>query len=223
MYSWLEMDELNRLESKTERQYNRERLDLMKTKTITLKRLEKRNSQLFAQLEEEDNDFFLWVLALLKSLGIDVKKYDLNEFKENYNATTGFVYANEIARKRARYYEYLAGAGIAADAIKTNGSACGSALDAYNSAEVLSTQKSNARQWNVQRREVGIDLERDVTIQSWKDRGHKKVRWVTSGDERVCSSCGELHGKIFDIDKVPARPHRGCRCEIEPADKKKGG
>ena len=73
----------------------------MKTKTVTLKRLEKRNSQLFVQLEEEDNDFFLWVLALLKSLGIDVKKYDLNEFKENYNATTGFVYANEIARKRA--------------------------------------------------------------------------------------------------------------------------
>lgn len=223
MYSWLEMDELNRLESKTERQFNRERLDLMKTKTITLKRLEKRNSQLFAQLEKEDNEFFLWVLAFLKSLGIDVKKYDLNEFKEKYSATTGFVYANEIARKRTRYYEYLAGVGVGADVIKTNESADGNTLDAYNSAEVLSTQKSNARQWNAQRQETAIDLERDVTIQSWREQGHKKVRWVTSGDERVCSSCGELHGKIFDIGKVPARPHRGCRCEIEPADKKKGG
>lgn len=223
MYSWLKTDELNRLESKTERQFNRERLDLMKTKTITLKRLEKRNSQLFAQLEEEDNDFFLWLLAFLRSLGINVKKYDLNEFKEKYNATAGFVYANEIARKRARYYEYFAGVGIAADVIKTNGSADGNTLDAYNSAEVLNTQKSNARQWNAQRQETAIDLERDVIIQSWGEQGHKKVRWVTSGDERVCSSCGELHGKIFDIDRVPERPHRGCRCEIEPADKKKGG
>lgn len=221
MYSWLDMDELNKLETKTERQFNRARLDTMKTEQTTIARLKKRNDKLFDALEKEDDDFFEWVLALLLSKGIDTKEYDLPAFKEKYNPTTSFVYANEIKRKRARYHEHIVGVGMAANAIKTDGAtASGNTTDAFNNQQVVKTQKSNARQWNSQREEIGVDLERDATAQHYKRNGVKKIRWVTKADERVCTSCAELHGKEFDVDKVPARPHRGCRCEFVPVKKK---
>ncbi len=41
-----------------------------------------------------------------------------------------------------------------------------------------------------------------------------------TGDDKTCSFCGGLNGKIFLIDKVPLPPfrsctcHEGCRCNV---------
>ena len=55
-----------------------------------------------------------------------------------------------------------------------------------------------------------------AAIQAFKDAGVKKVKWITERDDRVCSKCEPLDGKIFDIDKTPQIPlHWRCRCRLE--------
>ena len=52
-------------------------------------------------------------------------------------------------------------------------------------------------------------------LQALKDAGVKKVMWLTERDNRVCSVCQPLDGKIFSIGKVPAIPqHYHCRCVL---------
>lgn len=63
-----------------------------------------------------------------------------------------------------------------------------------------------------------IDIVSDeAALQAMKDGGVKKVRWITSGDERVCENCKDLNGTVFDIDHVPDKPHVRCRCWLVPA------
>ena len=41
-----------------------------------------------------------------------------------------------------------------------------------------------------------------ATKEAWKQSGVvKTIKWYTAADERVCPFCGNLHGKIVDIDK----------------------
>ncbi len=58
--------------------------------------------------------------------------------------------------------------------------------------------------------------ELEPTIKAYKDAGVKKVRWITMEDERVCKTCNARDGRIYDIDKLPPRPHYRCRCGVEP-------
>ena len=51
---------------------------------------------------------------------------------------------------------------------------------------------------------------------AFRSAGIRQVRWHTQEDDRVCPDCVPLDGKIFDIDKVPPRPHFGCRCFCTP-------
>lgn len=44
----------------------------------------------------------------------------------------------------------------------------------------------------------------------------QRVRWHAQKDNRVCSDCNSLDGKVFDIDHIPPKPHPGCRCYITP-------
>lgn len=54
-------------------------------------------------------------------------------------------------------------------------------------------------------------------LQAFKDAGVKKVMWLTERDNRVCSVCQPLDGKIFSIGKVPPIPqHYHCRCRLIP-------
>lgn len=54
----------------------------------------------------------------------------------------------------------------------------------------------------------------EATIKAYKDAGISRVRWVTERDSRVCSHCEPMDGKVYDIDKVPPKPHWGCRCVL---------
>jgi len=63
-----------------------------------------------------------------------------------------------------------------------------------------------------------IDIVSDeAALQAMKDRGVKRVRWVTSRDEKVCRECNELDGQVFDIDEAAEKPHVRCRCWLVPA------
>lgn len=40
-----------------------------------------------------------------------------------------------------------------------------------------------------------------------------KYKWLT--EPGACKTCLAMHGKIYDKDKVPKKPHPNCRCHVE--------
>jgi SPP1 gp7 family putative phage head morphogenesis protein len=113
-----------------------------------------------------------------------------------YNPVTKYVFDNEIERKRARFAESV----IASD-VPTEEIALAKRLLAGMNAQFLD------------------DLTHETMIQAFKDNGTKRVRWVTSPDDKRCKRCASMHGKIYPIDNIPAKPHIHCRCWVEEVTK----
>ena len=78
----------------------------------------------------------------------------------------------------------------------------------------LSTKKS----WLLLNKKLSesLNLSYFEEIEFYKTKGYKKVRWISSAGERTCKKCEKLNGQIFDINKVPKRAHKGCRCAMLP-------
>lgn len=50
-------------------------------------------------------------------------------------------------------------------------------------------------------------------IKFYGEVGVRKLEWMTVQDERMCPICGDLDGRVFDIDSFPSQPaHPNCRC-----------
>lgn len=114
-----------------------------------------------------------------------------------YNPTTKYIYENEVERKRSRFAE-----GVISSDTPTEEVALAKRLIAATNAQFMD------------------DVTFDTLIQALKDSGVKRVRWVTAKDDRRCKICKSMDGKIFPIDKVPAKPHIRCRCYVERVGKK---
>lgn len=59
----------------------------------------------------------------------------------------------------------------------------------------------------------------EAAVKAFKDAGVKYVKWVTQKDEKVCVECDSRDGKIYPINRLPARPHWRCRCYVTPLNK----
>jgi len=63
-----------------------------------------------------------------------------------------------------------------------------------------------------------------ATINTYREAGVEGVRvlaeWTTAGDDRVCTRCLEMEGRIFTLDEIePMIPlHPQCRCVAIPAE-----
>lgn len=112
-----------------------------------------------------------------------------------YNPTTKYIYQNEVDRKRARFVEGV-----------------------LSSSSPMEEVKASQKMWIAMNKIFADEVTFRTMIQAYKDSGVKRVRWVTSPDERRCSVCGAMHGKVYHIDKVPPKPHRNCRCWVEVVD-----
>ena len=114
-----------------------------------------------------------------------------------YNLVTGYLYPREADRKRLRLNEQILTA------------------REYDSREMFnSSLQRTANLWWTQTVQYGISAVDEATIQGFADMGVKKVRWDAADDEKTCPTCGSRDGKIYDITKVPPKPHYGCRCQI---------
>ncbi len=130
----------------------------------------------------------------------DEEKTNINglwlfEILNAYDPVTKYVYINEIERKRARLFESL----------------------------VASTNKSKEidtalRHFSSMMRQYALTVSDKAVLQAYKDNGEQKVKWITTPDDRRCVECAKRDGKIYDIDKVPPKPHLGCRCILIPLD-----
>ena len=133
------------------------------------------------------------------ALGFDGDLRDLDEgwveeFFQEYNPLTKFVFSNEFDRKESRLFESL----VASTKERHQ---------SYKTAERLLAR---------QIKQYCIELEDKVLRTVYKDLGVKKVRWVTEQDHRTCGVCNELDGQIFDLDDAPPKQHWLCRCYLMP-------
>lgn len=120
----------------------------------------------------------------------------LDDELDAYDPTMKYAYTTEVERKQARCAESIL-------AVKDKSKA---------KAEV----KTALRYWSKMCANFADIITIDAQIKAYKDAGVKKVKWIAMDDASVCIECVELNGKIFDIDKVPPRPHIGCRCILKP-------
>ena len=132
------------------------------------------------------------------ALGFDGKPEELDEgwieeFFEEYNPVTKYVFKNEMVRKKSRLFESVV--------------ASTDRLGSYKTAE------------NLLKRQVAqyaIELEDAVTKVAFKAAGVEKVQWVTEHDHRTCGVCSELDGAVFPLEEAPPKQHYQCRCYLIP-------
>ena len=133
------------------------------------------------------------------ALGFDGDLRDLDEawieeFFDEYNPTTKYVFSNEIDRKESRLFESL----VASNSERHQ---------SYQTAERLLTK---------QVRQYCIELEDAIQSLVYKDVGVTKVRWVAEHDHRTCGVCSELDGQVFNLEEAPPKQHWLCRCYLIP-------
>ena len=112
-----------------------------------------------------------------------------------YNPVTEYVYKNEVERKRDRFAETMVA-----------------------SPNKLLAIKRAMSLWLRQTEQYLVLVEDEAVLRGYKHMGVKRVRWFTQVDERRCPECKARHGKIYSINKVPPKPHRNCRCYLEPVN-----
>jgi len=59
-----------------------------------------------------------------------------------------------------------------------------------------------------------LESNRQAQIKANLFNGKGNATWATTMDDKACATCRGLHGQTFEIDKVPPRPHSGCRCGL---------
>ena len=129
----------------------------------------------------------------------DLDEAFIEEFFEEYNPVTKYVFKNEINRKNSRLFESL----VASTQERSQ---------SYKTAENLI---------NKQVKQYAIELEDKVAKTVYKDLGVEKVMWVSEHDYKTCDVCSELDGQIFDLQDAPPKQHYNCRCVIIPVRDKK--
>lgn len=118
----------------------------------------------------------------------------LEGFLEKYNPVTKYVFSNEIERKESRLFEALV-------------ATMEDHYQSYATAENLLIKQVI---------QCGIDLEDEITLDTYEDMGVKRVQWVAEDDVKTCGECRELDGQIFDLKDAPPKAHHNCRCIYIP-------
>lgn len=118
-----------------------------------------------------------------------------------YNFTTGYLYSKEAERKRLRLNEQIL-----------------TAREYNNRSMYQASLRRAANLWWTQTVQYGISMVDEATIKSFKDMGVKNVRWIAADDEKTCPTCGERDNKVYRLNKIPPKPHYGCRCYIVPVN-----
>ena len=121
-----------------------------------------------------------------------------------YNFVSGYLYESEAERKRLRLAEQMM-----------------TAKEYQNRTLYNDSIRRSANLWWMQAAHYMLESVDKATLDGLKDSGVERVKWHTKIDGRECKECRERDGKTYDIDKVPPKAHRGCRCYITPVPKNK--
>jgi SPP1 gp7 family putative phage head morphogenesis protein len=119
------------------------------------------------------------------------------------NFVSGYLYEPEAERKRLRLAEQML-----------------TATEYQSRTQYNDSVRRSANLWWMQTAHYMLDAVDEATLETYEMMGVEKVEWHTNIDGRECKICRERNGKIYDIDQVPPKAHRGCRCRWEPVPKK---
>ena len=120
----------------------------------------------------------------------------------SYNFVSGYLYESEAERKRLRLAEQMM-----------------TAKEYLNRTLYNDSLRRSANLWWTQTSHYMLDAVDQATIDGYRDGGVEKVKWNTNIDGRECKTCRERDGKTYDIDKIPPKAHRNCRCYFTPVPK----
>lgn len=202
MYEYID-ENISKLKKQTQRLFNNSRLRLLSLEKINATNAKKESDRLFKNLKKKSDAFIIGLIYFLSlHEGIQEDKYKIEELLSMYSSTLLYSFYTEFERKKARYFEAIIAIGDA------------------NDQRMIAKQKSDVRNWNIQVEEFAVDIERKILLDKIRSSGYDKVQWITHQDEKVCSDCADLNGKIFDVKNVPKRPHIGCRCILRPVPEK---
>ena len=151
--------------------------------------------ELFAVVDYICKEIYDEALAL--GFDGDVRDLDeawIEEFFEEFNPVTKYVFNNEIERKESRLFEALIS----------------------NKRELHQSYKTAENLLLKQVKQYGVDLEDKIAMTVYKDVGVAKVMWVTEQDHKTCGDCKELDGEIFKLEDAPQKLHPNCRCYYIP-------
>ena len=205
---------LEQLKKIIRREFNR--MSIFGFDELNTPRVTKETIELFERLMEENRKRYLLAArkacidakALVLLAGYedrDVKEIDekwLAEFLASYNFVSGYLYEPEAERKRLRLAEQIL-----------------TAKEYQSRTQYNDSLKRSANLWWTQTSHYMLDVVDLAVLFVFKALGVKKVKWNTNVDGRECSTCRERNGKIYEIDEVPPKAHRNCRCYITPVRK----
>lgn len=117
----------------------------------------------------------------------------LRDFLASYDPVTKYVYDHEVDRREARFAE--------------------SVIASINRAKEI---EAGMRSWSRMVNQYAIGVTDASALKAYADGGVERVIWITEDDEKRCSECKKREGNIYDIAKVPPKPHPGCRCKLYP-------
>lgn len=134
----------------------------------------------------------------------------VRERLEETNPVTLYRFGPETERKAERLSETLTGLEE-----RTGRELPGKSVTADTNAQIDSAMKA----WSRQLGQYAIDITDLALMKAFEDAGIKEAEWVTARDEKVCHDCRAMDGKIFPLERFPAKPHYGCRCRRAPVRK----
>lgn len=124
-------------------------------------------------------------------------------FLQSYNYVSGYLYEQEAERKRLRLAEQML-----------------TAKEYQSRTQYNDSIRRTANLWWTQTSHYMLDAVDVAMLYVFKAMGVVQVKWITNIDGRECQTCRDRNGQIYDIDKVPPKAHRGCRCNWKPVPKK---
>ena len=184
---------------------------------LNVPRVTQETVELFNRLMAENNKRYLQAAqracldakALVLAAGYEEKDVPIPDeawlvgFLGAYNLVSGYLYEPEAERKRLRLAEQIL-----------------TAKEYQNRTLYNDSLRRSANLWWTQTLHYMLDAVDESTLDTYKLMGVERVGWHTNIDGHECKICRDRHGKIYDIDKVPDKAHRNCRCRLTPVPKK---
>jgi SPP1 gp7 family putative phage head morphogenesis protein len=206
---------LEQLKKLVRREFNR--LGIFGFDELNTLRVTRETTELFNRLLAENNKRYLQAArkacADAKTLVIAAGYADMDvpipdevwlaNFLGAYNLVSGYLYEPEAERKRLRLAEQIL-----------------TAKEYQNRTLYNDSLRRAANLWWTQTLHYMLDAVDESTLDTYQFMGVKRVMWHTNIDGRECKICRERNGMIYDIDKVPSKAHRNCRCRLTPVPKK---
>ena len=202
---------LEQLKKLIRREFNR--LGIFGFDELNVHRVTTETTELFERLMAENLKRYLQAAqkastdakALVIAAGYEDREIEIPDkawvtaFLQSYNYVSGFLYEQEAERKRLRLAEQMLTA------------------KEYQSRTLYNDSvRRSANLWWMQTAHYMLDAVDEATLGTYKMMGVEKVKWHTNIDGHECKICRDRDGKIYNIDEVPPKAHRGCRCRYEP-------